>query len=170
MDRDADFAAFVSSRWGALVRSAQLLGCSPTDAEDSVQTALIRCYRSWDKVGRASTVDAYVYRVLVNCLHSERKRRWSGEIPTADLPDSRHGSDDLAEQAASRTTMQEALTHLSSHHRTVLVLRFFSDLSERQTAQVLGVPPGTVKSRVSRALAALNEYVESAVQADKEPM
>ena len=61
-----EFEEYVAARRAALVRSAVLLGCRQPDAEDVVQTALLRCYRSWRRVQRATQPDAYVYRVLVN--------------------------------------------------------------------------------------------------------
>ncbi|CAN5607806.1 SigE family RNA polymerase sigma factor [soil metagenome] len=146
-----DFATYISARWPALVRSALLLGCSREEAEDVVQTALIRCYRSWDKVTRASDTDAYVYRTLINVLTKSRKRRWWGEEPTAEPADVERP--DTTESLAVRHTVAATLSRMSPEHRAVLVLRFFADLSERQVAEVLGVPPGTVKSRTARALA-----------------
>ncbi len=150
MERDEDYTAYVTARWPALVRSAVLLGCSRHDAEDLVQTALARCYRSWERVRRADDRDAYVYRVLVNCHASSRRRRWWGERPTDRPPE--HSSDDPAESSVERRTMLDALQRLGVDQRTVLVLRFYADLSEWQVAQVLGLPVGTVKSRSSRAL------------------
>ena len=150
MDRDEDYTAYVTARWPALVRSAALLGCSRHDAEDLVQTALVRCYRSWERVRRADDRDAYVYRVLVNCHASSRRRRWWGERPTDRQLE--HAMDDPAESTLERRTMVAALHRLAADQRMVLVLRFYVDLSEWQVAQVLGLPVGTVKSRTSRAL------------------
>ncbi len=158
MDRDEDFSAYVDARRAGLVRSAVLLGCSYEQAEDAAQTTLLRCYRAWDKVLRASDVDAYVYRVLVNCLRDSRSRRWWGERPSADLPDSVGA--DAAESAVLSATVRQALSRLSREHRAVVVLRFFADLSEWQVASALDIPAGTVKSRVSRALAQLSADVD----------
>jgi RNA polymerase sigma factor (sigma-70 family) len=82
---------------------------------------------------------------------TSRKRRWWGERPTASPPEPEPG-DDLAEHAAISASVLSALARLSPEHREVLVLRFFADLSELQTSEALGIPAGTVKSRVSRAL------------------
>lgn len=153
--RDEDYTAYVSARRGALVRAAVLLGCSVHEAEDVVQSALIRCYIAWDKVAHARDPDAYVYRILVNCLAASRKRRWWGERPTPDLPDD-PVQGDAADSAALTALVRSALLRLSESHREVLVLRFFADLSERQVAEVLGIPAGTVKSRLSRSLAQLS--------------
>jgi RNA polymerase sigma factor (sigma-70 family) len=144
--RDEDYTAYVSARRGALVRAAVLLGCSVHEAEDVVQSALIRCYIAWDKVAHARDPDAYVYRILVNCLAASRKRRWWGERPTPDLPDD-PVQGDAADSAALTALVRSALLRPSESHREVLV---------RQVAEVLGIPAGTVKSRLSRSLAQLS--------------
>jgi RNA polymerase sigma-70 factor (sigma-E family) len=146
-----DFGEYVAARRPTLVRTAVLLGCPQPDAEDVVQTALLRCYRSWHRVVRADQPEAYVYRVLVNTLRDARARRWSGELPTDRLPDHPAADADLTTGIAVR----RALAAMSLDHREVLVLRYYADLSESDTADALDIPPGTVKSRTARALAAL---------------
>ena len=146
-----EFSEYVAARRPTLVRTAVLLGCPQPDAEDVVQTALLRCFRSWRRVVRADQPDAYVYRVLVNVLHDTRSRRWNGELPTEHLPERPSNDADLTTGLAVR----RALAAMSTEHREVLVLRYYADLSERDTADVLRIPPGTVKSRTARALAAL---------------
>jgi RNA polymerase sigma-70 factor (sigma-E family) len=158
--KDADYSAYVSARWHTLVRAVVLLGLARHEAEDVVQSALERCYRSWRSVSDAEDPDAYVYRVVVNTMLTSRKRRWWGERPTASPPEP-DPVDDLAEHAAISASVLSALARLSPEHREVLVLRFFADLSELQTSDALGIPAGTVKSRVSRALAQF--AVDSAV-------
>jgi RNA polymerase sigma-70 factor (sigma-E family) len=160
VNRDEEFSQYVGARWASLVRSAALLGCAPQDAEDVVQSALARCYVSWAKVRSADNRDAYVYRVLVNSLRDRERRRWRGERPTdelPELPDERQAT----EQVEVADAIQRALGGLSDAHRRVVVLRFFAQLGERETAQALQVPAGTVKSRLSRALAELsaNEHL-----------
>ncbi|MCX6399105.1 MAG: SigE family RNA polymerase sigma factor [Propionibacteriales bacterium] len=150
-----DFSAYVAERRPRLVRTAVLLGCPSADAEDVVQSALLKCYRSWRRVVRANHPDAYVHRVLVTTLYDARKRRWNGELPTDDLPEAPGADPQWAEGLAVR----RALVAMSPEHREVLVLRYFADLTERDTALALGVAPGTVKSRTSRALAALAPLV-----------
>lgn len=146
------FDEYVAARRTRLVRTAVLLGCARADAEDVVQTTLLRCYRSWSRVQRADAPDAYVHRVLVNTLADARARRWSGELATETLPEPPADKIDLSVGLAVR----RALAAMSPEQRQVLVLRFFADLSERDTATALGLPAGTVKSRTSRALAALS--------------
>jgi len=155
---DEDFADFMRARWGDLVRTLVSLGCDPHEAEDVAQTALARCLRAWDRVRAADDVDAYVYRTLLNCWNKSRRRRWWGEQPTERLPEAPSAGqhDPGLDSALDRASLIGALGRLSVDHRTVLVLRFGADLSEAQTAEVLGIAAGTVKSRVSRALAAID--------------
>jgi RNA polymerase sigma-70 factor (sigma-E family) len=150
---DEDFSAYVAARWAPLVRVGVYLGCTPTEAEDLVQSTLLRCYRSWSRVRRADRIDAYVHRALVTTLAKSRRRLWRGEVPTADLPDQRPVEVDTD----ARADLLRALGRLSPDHRAVLVLRFVGDLTEQQTADALDVPLGTVKSRVARALAAIDK-------------
>lgn len=154
-----DFSTYVAQRRPRLVRTVVLLGCPRADAEDVVQAALLKCYRSWRKVSRADHPDAYVHRVLVNTLHDARARRWNGELPAESLPEATAGDD---RAWADGVAVRRALALMQPEQREVLVLRFWADLSERDTAAVLGVAPGTVKSRISRALAALAPLVEEA--------
>jgi RNA polymerase sigma-70 factor (sigma-E family) len=150
---DEDFSTYVAARWASLVRVGTYLGCSPAEAEDLVQSTLLRCYRSWSRVRRADRVDAYVHRALVTTLAKSRRRRWHGEIPTSEPPDRCTA---LGSDSDARADLQRALGRLSPDHRAVLVLRFVGDLTEQQTADALDVPLGTVKSRVARALAAID--------------
>ncbi len=136
------------------MRSAVLMGCPPNDAEDLVQTALTRCYIAWPKVNRADNRDAYVYRVLMNA-HRDlyRRRRWREHLsasppPTATVADASTGVDDT-------DAVNRALGDLTPQSRAVIVLRFYAGMTERQTAEALGVAVGTVKSRMSRALTQL---------------
>jgi RNA polymerase sigma-70 factor (sigma-E family) len=152
------FDEFVAARWTRLVRSAVLLGADVHAAEDVVQTALAKCHRRWARVTRADDVDAYVHRVLINTLLDSRRRRWWGETPTEVLPEagpSVPSVDDVAGGVAESDAMRGALLRLPLGQREVVVLRFYADLTEQQTAAALGVALGTVKSRTSRALAAL---------------
>lgn len=155
MDVEEEFTSYVAARWPRLVRSAVLLGCSPAEAEDVVQTTLERCLLHWRRVRRAADRDAYVHRVLINTFTSARRRRWSGERPTAELPD--RPAPDPTTTVDDADVVLRALERLSTDQRAAIVLRYYAHLSEQQMAGVLGVAPGTVKSRCARALATLAE-------------
>ncbi|WP_232678149.1 SigE family RNA polymerase sigma factor [Nocardioides sp. R-C-SC26] len=152
---DGDFAAYVQESWPALVRSAVFLGCTPHEAEDIAQTTLVRCYAAWPRVVRADNRTAYVYRMLLNCLRDSRRRRWWGERPTEHLPHDPTPAPDAMSVVDTADAVHRALAGLGKPHRDVVVLRYFAGLTEAETAEALGVPAGTVKSRLSRSLARL---------------
>jgi RNA polymerase sigma-70 factor (sigma-E family) len=155
VDSEDDFTTYVAAQWPRLVRSAVLLGCTPVEAEDVVQSSLERCLLHWRRVRAASDRDAYVHRVLINTFTSARRRRWTGERPTADLPEG--VAPDETSDVDDADAMERALDRLGRDQRTAVVLRYYAHLTEEQMATVLGIAPGTVKSRLARALAALAE-------------
>ncbi|MCW2751709.1 MAG: sigE [Aeromicrobium sp.] len=157
---DIEFSEYASGHWRSLVRSAVLLGSDLHGAEDLAQTALMRCYVSWAKVSKASDRDAYVARVLINVYRQSRRRHWWQERPTAELPET--AEPDATSVVDGTETVRQALAHLSQAHREVVVLRFYNNLSEHQMADALGISPGTVKSRLSRALTHLSVSPELA--------
>lgn len=154
MSAEAQFDEFVASRSRALLRSAYLLTGDWGQAQDLVQTALIATWRRWDGLQRPDAPFAYVSKVMTTTFLSWRRRRWHGEHPTALLPE-RAAATDLAESAAVRDDVRQALLALPPRQRAVVVLRFLLDLSEAQTAAALGCAPGTVKSQTAKALATL---------------
>ena len=153
---EEDYRAFVDARYARLVRAAILFGSGEQDAEDAVQDALIRCYGAWARVSAADDRDAYVYRVLINGIARSRRRRWHGEIPYQQVPEP-PPTDDPATKMSLSHSVHASLERLGHEQRQVLVLRYFADLTEAQIAAVLRIAPGTVKSRASRAIAALSE-------------
>ncbi|WP_182379968.1 SigE family RNA polymerase sigma factor [Nocardioides sp. WS12] len=145
------FEEYVAARSRALWRSAWLLTGDRHKAEDLVQTALMKCWGRWDRID-GGAVDAYVRRTMLTTYTDWWRRRWNGEVPTGTLPD-RPSSGDA--DAGVRQDVLVALASLPRGQRAVVVLRFFDDLSEAQTAEALGISAGTVKSQTSRALRAL---------------
>lgn len=154
MDYEDEYADFVTGRWSTLVRAAVFLGASPHEAEDLAQTTLVLCYRKWDRVRAANDRDAYVYRMLMNTLRSDRRTSWWRKRDLRELPDQPVG--DASEAAAIADAVHRAMSSLSVEQQNVVVLRYFVQLTEAQTAAVLGIPTGTVKSRLSRSIAALS--------------
>jgi RNA polymerase sigma-70 factor (sigma-E family) len=156
-DRDADFAAYMTARQPSLLRTAYLLSGDRHTAEDLVQTAFAKLYLSWDRVQRRELVDGYVRRILVNEHNSLWRRPFKRREVTSDqLPES-HAADrhDHGESAA----LWEFVQTLPRRQRAVIVLRYYEDLTEAETADVLGISVGTVKSQASRALAAMRSRV-----------
>ncbi len=155
-DRDADFTAYLQARQGALLRTAYLLTGDQHQAEDLVQTALAKLYLAWDRVRDRESVDAYVRRILVNEHNSLWRRAWKrNERPTEVLPEA-PVLDEYDD--GTSTALWAAVQTLPRKARAVLVLRYYEQLTEAETAEVLGISVGTVKSQTSRALAALREH------------
>lgn len=149
---ERDFEEFVVARSGALLRTAYLLTGDHHDAEDLVQTALIKAVPRWGKVREH---EPYVRRILVHeSISRWRRRRWR-ETSTDQVAESPLEAQDVD----SRLVLREALARLAPRQRAVIVLRYFDDLTEAQTAEVLGISVGTVKSQNRDALARLRELV-----------
>jgi RNA polymerase sigma-70 factor (sigma-E family) len=146
----ASFEAFVSARGDALWRSAWLLTGDNQVAEDLVQTALSKSWRVWERIGPGG-FEAYVRRAMFTTYASWWRRKWRGEAPTARLPETAM----LEVDGDGRVDLLAALAALPRGQRAVIVLRYFEDFTERQTAEVLGVSIGTVKSQNARALTTL---------------
>lgn len=117
-----------------------------------MQAALLKAWPHWDRVG-AEGFEPYVRRILFTTYLAWWRRRWNGERPTSDLPETSSG--DEAEATARRRDLLDALARLPRGQRAVVVLRWLEDLSEAQTAELLGCSVGTVKSQASRAMATL---------------
>ncbi|QLQ09123.1 MAG: SigE family RNA polymerase sigma factor [Nocardioidaceae bacterium] len=153
MDHDTLFSEYAAVRWRTLVRTGVLLGCDLADAEDLAQQTLLRCYLKWTKVERAVDRDAYVARIQLNLLRQSRRRRWWGERPTSTLPE-RVTTDGIT-SIDDADVLTRALGQLPEAQRQVVVLRHYLHFTEQQIAEATGVARGTVKSRLSRALASL---------------
>ncbi|NEA53838.1 SigE family RNA polymerase sigma factor [Streptomyces sp. SID13666] len=151
-----DFDLLAARRWPSLVRTGYLLTGDVGAGQDLAQTALASCYAHWDKVSRARDVDAYLHRVLVNAHRTRMRRRRVREVAWDRRTEaSAAASVDFAPAAAWRVTVNRALAALPPRQRAVLVLRFWSDLTEAQVAAAMGCSVGTVKSQTSKALAKL---------------
>ena len=146
-----DFEAYVVARGDPLHRRAFLLTRDHALAEDLVQATLTKAWGRWRHLD--GDPDAYVRQIMVNTFTSWWQRRWNGERPTEELPET--AGPDHGDSVASRADLAGALAALPRRQRTVIVLRFFDDLTEAQTAHVMGTTVGTVKSQTAKALAAL---------------
>jgi RNA polymerase sigma-70 factor (sigma-E family) len=153
-DEPQGFRDYVVARQHALLRTAWMLTGNRHQAEDLVQATLERVWPRWQRVVREGDPDRYVRRVLVNTYASWWQRKWRGERPTSELPDVA-ARDDGYVRADLADALRRLLPTLPPRQRAVLVLRYYDDLSEAATAQVLGCSVGTVKSQTSKALARL---------------
>jgi RNA polymerase sigma-70 factor (sigma-E family) len=154
---DAAFRTFVETHGPTLLHAARLLTGDHHRGEDLVQTALTKVYLKWDKLDEPLP---YARRVLVTSHIDATRRRWWGERPSETLPDEGVTDPSLA-AGDERDELRRLLRELSPRERTAIVLRYYCDLSEQDTAATLGVAVGTVKSTCARALARLR--VEAAV-------
>jgi RNA polymerase sigma-70 factor (sigma-E family) len=139
MDDGTDFTAFVEARGPSLLRFAWMLTADADSAQDLVQEALVA------PAAREAYVRTTIRRVWVD---GWRRRRGFHVVSVADPPEVAHESD----ATEDRLTVQQALARLTARQRAVLVLRFYEDLTERQTAEALGITIGTVKSQTRHAL------------------
>ncbi|HEX7738778.1 MAG TPA: SigE family RNA polymerase sigma factor [Marmoricola sp.] len=150
-DRVADFDDFVAARSTHLLRTAYLLTHDHALAEDLLQAALTKSWFAWKRID--GDPEPYVRKVLFNTYATWWRRKWNGERATEELPD--RGVPDHAGAAASGHDLWEAISRLPKRQRAVVVLRYYEDLSEAETADLLGCSRGTVKSQLSKALAKL---------------
>jgi RNA polymerase sigma-70 factor (sigma-E family) len=149
----AGFVDFVVARGSALHRTAVLLTRQEHAAQDLVQIALAKAWQSWARID--GNPEAYVRAIMVNEFASGWRRRWRGELPTADLPDLPLVGNDDGDVVSTRQSLMAALATLPARQRAVVVLRFFHDYTEAATAEAMGTSVGTVKSQTFKALAAL---------------
>jgi RNA polymerase sigma-70 factor (sigma-E family) len=155
------FTAYVRTKGPTLLRTARSLTPNPADAEDLLQTALTKTYLAWDRIDDQRAVDGYVRRTLVNTRTSQWRKRKVDEFSTDELPEPvPAGAPDLTEQQAQRDALLRAIARLPPRQRAMVVLRYYEDMSEAQTAEAMGVSVGTVKSAVSRALGKLRDDPE----------
>ena len=154
---DVEFADWMAARQLALVRTAYLLTGSQHAAEDLVQTTMTKLYLAWDRISDHQHIDAYARRALLNEHRStwrHTKRRL--EVLSDSPPDTGHSS---PEYDGQREAVWRFVQGLPPRQRAVIVLRYYEDLSEVETAELLQISTGTVKSQASRALASLRERV-----------
>jgi len=157
------FQEFVAARRPALLRTAYLLTGSHADAEDLVQTALIKCVPVWKRI--ADRPEPYVRRVLARESVSRwRQRRWR-ETSVGAVPEGSTQEQDVA----GRLALREALGALPPRQRAVVVLRYYEDLTERETASVLGIAVGTVKSQAREGLERLRQRLPG-LESDDDPL
>lgn len=149
------FEAFLAEHERALLRTAMLLVGHREVGEDLLQDVLLRACRHW---GRIDDPDAYLRQALVNASRSRwRRRRFREEALDAVAEPAVYGD---AERVPVREALLTALRSLPPRQRSVLVLRYFEDLTEIQTADVLGCSPSTVKTHAARGLARMRAFLD----------
>ena len=151
LDDGRDFDRFVAARAGRLYRAAWFLTSDPHKAEDLVQTALTKAYGRYGALGDDEQFEAYVRTTMYRTYVKWWRRRWNGELPSHDVPEV--AVDPTLTPA--RIDLARALSELPKMQRAVLVLRFYEDRSVAETAELLGISEGAVKTHSSRGCASL---------------
>jgi RNA polymerase sigma-70 factor (sigma-E family) len=173
MSEQIGFADYVARSRDTWIRAACLLTWDPHTAEDLVQTALLRVWPRWERISARGDTDAYIRAVLMNTfLTGLRRRRWR-EIsadPQALASSGQHtAAPSSSETVDTRLHLRHLLADLSPRQRAVIVLRYYLDLSEDETARTLGCSIGTVKSQAARGAARLRSRIAAAdTEASKE--
>lgn len=152
--RRAEFDDFVRARSTALQRAAYLMVGDVSLAQDLVQEALTKTYVAWPRLHRASNAEAYTRKVITTTAISWfRRKSWSNERVVSSLPETGVAGHD--DSVVRSTLLWTCLQHLPPRQRAAIVLRYYEDLTEAQTAEAMGCAVGTVKSQVAAGLAKL---------------
>jgi RNA polymerase sigma-70 factor (sigma-E family) len=150
--RQVDYGDFLDERLRPLLKLAIVLCGSRAPAEDVLQEVLLRAHQQWDRIGTVASPYGYVRTMLVN-EHLAWRRRTARQVLTADPdPGSRP---DHADGIAQRDDLRRRIEGLPDRQRAAVVLRYYADLDDDEIAATLGCSAVTVRSHVSRGLAAL---------------
>lgn len=154
---DREFHAYVSERMDRWRRSAYLLCQDWHTADDVVSVMIAKLYRHWSSVRAAKNPDAYAQRVLSRVWIDERRRPWRREERLVEA----EPAPTVVAEVTDRDSLAAMLASLGRRQRAVVVLRFYLDYSVAETAEILGISEGTVKSQSARGLQALRLNYES---------
>jgi RNA polymerase sigma-70 factor (sigma-E family) len=159
MSRDQEFGDYYAARGAAFRATAYLLCGDWHLADDLTQIAFAKLYLAWPRIQRKEPIDRYVRRTLVRVFLDERRRPWRRERPTAAFVDLDPGAPAGTDRVDDRLILRRALAAVPTRQRAVVVLRFWEDLSVEETAELLGISVGTVKSQASRGLETLRRLL-----------
>jgi RNA polymerase sigma-70 factor (sigma-E family) len=154
-DADTAVSMLYTAHWNQLVRLATLLTRDGSVAEEIVQDAFVRFHSRWDRLADPTAAHAYLRASVVNGARSALRHRSVEERYRQPGPPTPAGPEELAVRSDSDARVLAALHTLPRRQREVLILRYYSDLSEFEIAQALGLSRGAVKSHAHRGLASL---------------
>ncbi|MBF4769744.1 SigE family RNA polymerase sigma factor [Nocardioides agariphilus] len=150
------FEEWVNATAPRMRRLAFLLAGDPDTAADLLQSAYAKVYPRWDRVGAMASPEAYLHRVMVNLRTSWWRRHRNREYAVAEVPESAWaGTPSPTDRVVESQALLTALKAMPDKQRATVVLRYYCDLSEAETAEVMHCSLGTVKSNASRGLASL---------------
>lgn len=157
-EREAEFLEYTAAKSPRLRRVAFLLCQDWHRADDLVQTTLTKLYVNWSKVSRVQHPDAYARAILVNSYLAEQRTSWWSRVVVRG-ESAEHDAPLPVSDPDLRLDLRSAIAALSPGQRTVLVLRFYCDLSVQETAELMSCSTGNVKSQTSHGLAALRRIL-----------
>ena len=149
-----EFADAVRSHSRRMYRAARAVADSDADAEDAVSQAILQAWQSLDKLRDKSAVRPWLVKIAINCAYAQRRRQGK-VVYLDDLP-----QEPAAPEPRECDGLWEAVSALPRDRRAAVVLFYYEDMSVEQIAKCLGVPQGTVKSRLSRARKQLKEMLQ----------
>ena len=154
-DADAAVTALFDAHYTRMLRVAAVLLDDPGGAEDVVQEAFLNLHQSWARVRDKTPAAGYLHRSVVNGARSRLRRRTLVRRLHLAGPDPVASAETVVLAGVTAGPLVAALRALPRREREVVLFRHYLDLSERQTAEALGLRPGSVKAYGSRGLAAL---------------
>ena len=159
------FDEFVRDRLPALLRYATVVTCDPDLAQDVVQEVMVRAQVRWRRITATKAPEAYVKRMVLNEFLSWR-RRWSARVVPLAGPDLEWASGTQADASSAvgeRDQLLRLIAALPPRQRAVVALRYYENRSDEEIADLLGCRPVTVRSQLSRAVAALRSALRAPV-------
>jgi RNA polymerase sigma-70 factor (sigma-E family) len=156
----AEYTEFAAATGRRLRRTAYLMCGDWHRAEDAAQDALLRVYRRWTKLNRTTGLTTYAHRAVVSAVLDQAKRPWRREHSTAATTDP-STTPEPGSAVDNRLLVIQALAAVPPGQRACVVLRYYADLSITDTAEILGISPGAVKSQTSSGLGRLRELLGS---------
>jgi RNA polymerase sigma factor (sigma-70 family) len=150
------FEEFFEAEHVRLARALYLLTGSAAEADELTQEAMVRVYERWDRVGRMDSPQGYLYRTAMN-LHRSRARWLTSKARQIVQPTA---SPDPADVVQSRDRLARALASLPAGQRGAVVLVEWLGMEPQEAATTLGIQPGSLRARLSRAKAALRHVLE----------
>jgi RNA polymerase sigma-70 factor (sigma-E family) len=156
------FTEFVAARSASLFRTAYLMVGERDLAEDLVQEALTKTYVAWPRLRDVSKAEAYTRKAITTTYISWwRRKSWAAERPRDDVPDRPGDRPEHGSEVVDRAWLWEELQQLPPRQRAAIVLRYYEDLSEAETAEAMRCSVAAVKSMTARAMQALRERIGS---------
>jgi RNA polymerase sigma-70 factor (sigma-E family) len=156
---EAEFTEFAATTLRRLRRTAYLMCGDWHRAEDAAQDALVKVYRRWNRIDRGQGLNSYAHQCVVTAVLDQSRKPWRRER-LADTDKSAARLPDPATTVDDRQLVVQALAALPPSQRACVVLRHYADLSVEQTADILGIGTGGVKSQTSRGLTRLRELLD----------